>query len=100
MNKERMECQLVGKLVWVLLNWQLFKTCNNYLRTVKLGTGINTIKFGKRCLKFSESLRKLVIKTLSIKNWLLQELLPLMDNAFFEAPKGKITHYQILNLLS
>lgn len=100
MNKERMECQLLGKLVWVLLNWQLFKTCNNYLRTVKSETGMSTIKFGKRCLKFSESLRKLILKALSIENWLLQEFLPLMDNAFCEAPKGKVTHYQTLNLLS
>jgi hypothetical protein len=100
MNRERMECQLLGKLLWVLLNWQLFRICNNFLKTVKPETGMSTIKFGKRCLKFSESLRRLVLRTLSIENWLLQDFLPLMDNAFCEAPKGKITHYQTLNLLS
>jgi hypothetical protein len=95
-----MECQLLGKLVWVLLNWHLFKTCNAYLRTVKAQTGMSVIKFFKRCQKFSESLRKLVLKNLSIENWLLDEFLPLMDNAFCDAPKGKTTHYHTLKSLS
>lgn len=95
-KKERMECQLLAKLIWILLNWRLFQTCNSYLRTVKAGIGISTIKFFKRCLKFSESLRKVVIEVLSIENWLLDEFLPLIDYTFCEAPKNKITHYQIL----
>ena len=93
---ERMECQLLAKLIWILLNWRLFQTCNSYLRIMKAETGISTIKFFKRCLKFSESLRKLVIKAISIEKWLADEFLPLMDYAFCQAPKNKITHYQTL----
>jgi hypothetical protein len=95
-KKERMECQLLAKLIWILLNWRLFQTCNSYLRIVKAEVGISTIKFFKRCLKFSESLRKVVIKGLSIENWLLEEFLPLIDYTFCEAPENKTTHYQII----
>jgi len=95
-KKERMECQLLAKLIWILLNWRLFQTCNSYLRIVKAEIGISTIKFFKRCIKFSESLRKVVIKELSTENWLENEFLPLIDNTFCEAPKKKKTHYQII----
>ena len=95
-KKERMECQLLAKLIWIVLNWRLFQTCNNHLRIMKAETGMSTIKFFKRCLKFSESLRKVVMKILSIENWLIEEFLPLIDYAFCEAPKKKITHYQII----
>lgn len=63
---------------------------------MKAETGISTIKFFKRCLKFSESLRKVVNKELSIENWLEKEFLPLIDYTFFEAPKNKKTHYQVI----
>jgi Transposase DDE domain len=96
MKKERMECQLLAKLIWILLNWRLFQTCNSYLRIVKAEVGISTIKFFKRCLKFSESLRKVIIKILSIENWLLNEFLPLIDYTFCEAPKNKTTHYHVI----
>lgn len=96
-KKERMECGLPAKLIWILLNWRLFQTCNSYLRIAKAGVGISTIKFFKRCLKFSESLRKVIIKGLSIENWLLEKFLPLIDYTFCEAPKkNKATHYQII----
>ena len=91
-----MECQLLAKLIWILLNWRLFQTCNSYLRIVKAEIGISTIKFFKRCIKFSESLRKVVIKELSTENWLENEFLPLIDYTFCEAPKKKKTHYQVI----
>lgn len=84
-----MECQLLAKLIWIVLNWRLFQTCSNHLRIMKAETGMSTIKFFKRCLKFSESLRKVVMKILSIENWLIEEFLSLIDYAFCEAPKKK-----------
>ena len=93
---ERMECHLLAKLIWILLNWRLFQICNTHLRIIKANIGMSTIKFFKRCLKFSESLRKLVIKTIPIEKWLAEEFLPLMDYAFCEAPKNKTTHYQTI----
>ncbi len=95
-KKERLECQLLAKLIWILLNWRLFQTCNSYLRIVKADVGISIIKFFKRCLKFSESLRRVIIKVLPIQDWLLDEFLPLIDYTFCEAPKNKITHYQVI----
>ncbi len=98
-KKDRMECQLLAKLIWILLNWRLFQICNHHLKMTKAEIRMSVLKYFKRCLKFSETLRKVVLNKLSIKMWLTDDFLPLMNNAFCEAPKHKQTHYEILNNL-
>jgi hypothetical protein len=98
-KKERMECQLLAKLIWILLNWRLFQICNHHLKITKAEIGMSTIKFFKRCIKFSDSLRKVVLEKLSVRKWLMEDFLPLINNAFCEAPKHKQTHYEVLNNL-
>jgi hypothetical protein len=93
---ERMECQLLAKLLWVLLNWRLFQSCNHHLHEQIHKKGISVIKFFKRCLYFSSTLRLVVLKQLSISKWLEEIFLPLIDNTICEAPAGKQTHYQNL----
>jgi len=31
-KKERLECQLLAKLMWILINWQLILDCNDHAR--------------------------------------------------------------------
>ena len=92
-----MECQLLAKLLWVLLNWQLFQSCNRYVQTGSPEKGVSPLKFFKRCISFSGSLRLVVLNRLSIVKWLANVFLPLIENTLCEAPTGKQTHYQILN---
>jgi hypothetical protein len=98
-KKERMECQLLAKLIWILLNWGLFQTCNNYLKRTQIEEGMSTIKFFKRCLKFSQTLRNVIMSKLSVEDWLKNDFMPLIDNAFCEAPKNKNTHYKVFSNL-
>lgn len=93
---DRMECQLLAKLLWVLLNWQLFQTCNRHLYGQTCEKGISILKFFKRCLSFSFTLRMVMLKRLSITKWLKEIFLPLIDNTICQAPFGKQTHYQTL----
>lgn len=93
---ERMECQLLAKLLWVLLNWRLFQSCNHHIHEQTHEKGISILKFFKRCLSFSFTLRMVVMKRLSISKWLKEIFLPLIDNTICEAPSGKQTHYQTL----
>lgn len=95
-KKERMECQLLAKLLWILLNWNLFRACNQYLQKNKKSKRVSTLKFFKRCLSFSSSLRSVVLRRISIKKWLIETFIPSIDNTACEAPRGKTTHYQIL----
>lgn len=99
-KKERLECQLLAKLLWVLLNWRLFQSCNRHLRIERSSKGVSVLKFFKRCITFSSSLRKVVLGKLSFQLWLIQTFLPLIENTACEAPVGKNTHYQTLFSLS
>jgi hypothetical protein len=99
MKTERMECQLLAKLLWVLLNWRLFQTCNHYLHKQSNEKGISVLKFFKRCLSFSNTLRMVVLQQLRVSKWLAEIFIPLIDNTVCEAPVGKQTHYQTLHSL-
>lgn len=95
-KKERLECQIWAKLIWILLNWRLFQACKIYLRRTNTQKTMSLLKFFKKCVKFSESFRNVILGKLTLDNWLTNSFLPLICNLILEAPKDKQTHYQIL----
>jgi hypothetical protein len=98
-KKERLECQLLAKLLWILLNWRLFQSCNHYVQHKTPEKGVSVLKFFKRCISFSSTLRLVVLNRLPLQIWLNQIFLPLIDNTACEAPAGKTTHYQVISTL-
>jgi Transposase DDE domain len=97
---ERMECQLLAKLLWVLLNWRLFQSSNNHVKKHSPIEGVSLIKFFKRCAQFSHSLRLVILKRIKLKDWLNRTFLPLIENTKCEPPSNKPTHYQVLYSLN
>jgi hypothetical protein len=95
-KKDRMECQLLAKFLWILLNWHLFQACNSYVREKDPEKGVSVIKFFKRCLSFTGTLRLVVLQRLDIQAWLKNIFLPLIENTKCEPPKKKKTHYQVI----
>ena len=99
-KRERFECQLLAKLLWVLLNWRLFQSCNHHVQKERPTIGVSILKFFKRCLCFSGALRLVVLRRIPLQRWLKQTFLPLIENTACEAPIGKTTHYLTLFTLS
>ena len=99
-KKERLECQLLARLLWVLLNWRLLQSCNRHIQKDNPATGVSVLKFFKRCLAFSTTLRLVVMGKMPIRTWLIKVFLPLIENTNCEAPTGKYTHYQTIYGLS
>lgn len=99
-KKERFECHLLAKLLWTILNWKLFQCCGKYMSTRDRTTGISVLKFFKRCIAFSNSLRLVLLKRIPIRSWLDQIFIPMIRNTACEAPVGKKTHFQTLACLS
>jgi Transposase DDE domain len=95
-KKERLECQLLARLLWALLNWRLLQCCNNHIRTKNKAIGVSTLKFFKRCLVFSNTLRLVVLKKLTLCLWLTDIFLPLIQNTACEPPATKTTHFETL----
>jgi len=99
-KKERLECHLLAKLLWTILNWKLLQCCASHLRIRDRSTGISVIKFFKRCIAFSSSLRLVILQRLPIKLWLIQIFLPMIRNTQCEPPANKKTHFQTITSLS
>lgn len=97
-KKERLECQLLAKLLWILINWRLFNSCNNHARQIDKAQGVSILIFFKRCIKFAASLRLVLLKRFKITHWLEQIYLPLIADCLCESPKNKRTHYQSLEI--
>jgi len=93
-KKERLECQLLAKLLWIQINWGLFRTYNIHVKQIDKEQGVSLLIFFKRCVKFSASLRLVLMKKLSMSVWLEQVYLPLIIDCLCAAPKNKHTHYQ------
>lgn len=99
-KKERLECQLIAGIIWILLNWRLFQAYNNYIKGKARNLGVSILKFFKKCKKYSETLKEIILKPKKLENWLLETFFPLMRSVICEAQKKtEKTHYQIVNEL-
>jgi len=99
-KKERLECQLLARLLWALLNWRLLQCCNHHIQTKNKAIGVSILKFFKRCLAFSNTLRLVILKKLALRLWLTNIFLPLIQNTACEPPASKTTHFETLHQLS
>jgi IS4 transposase len=99
-KKERLECQLLARLLWILINWQLFKNYNQHIRNIDGSKGVSIIMFFKRCLKFATTLRLVLQKRMGVTQWLKYIYLPLVIDCICEAPVNKRTHYETLSLVN
>lgn len=96
-NKQRLECHLLAQFLWIILNWQLFRVCNQHVKRNDPEKGVSILKFFKRCNHFSHSLRAVVIRQINLRRWLLKEFLPLINNTLCETKGHKSTSYQYMN---
>lgn len=99
-KKERLECQLLARLLWILINWGLFKKLNDHVRLKNPDKGVSILKFFKRSLKFSSTLRLVLLKKLSIKKWINEIFIPLIEDCNCEAPRKKKTFYDTISFNS
>jgi hypothetical protein len=99
MKKERFECQLYAKLIWILLNWRLYQVVDHSIKTAEPDEGCSIQKFFNMVNKQSFSLRSILAKTKDIENWIRTVFIPIMPTLKIERRLKKPTHLQILNEL-
>jgi IS4 transposase len=99
MKKERMECQLIAKLIWILLNSKIFQIANNALKRNAPDMGCSLVKFYKQAKKYSQILRYIISDRYSFINWFKTDIIPIVPDLVVEKRINKDTHCQILNRL-
>jgi hypothetical protein len=98
-KKERLECQLLARFIWIILNWKIFQVANFIARKIHPTVACSVIKFYKRALRFSVTLRSLAKVKNGIIKWLSSVIWTLTKSIIIEEKKHKLSHPKILNEL-
>lgn len=99
MKKERMECQLIAKLIWILLNSKLFQVANHVLKAKDPNMGCSLVKFYKQAKKFSRTLRYNISNSNFFLYWFKTIFVSIIPDLVVEKRMKKETHCQIVNRL-
>jgi hypothetical protein len=97
MKKERMECQLIAKLIWILINSKLFQVANYVIKRSNPVKGCSPVKFFKRAKRFSQTLRYALDSRNTLINWFNNSIIPIIPYLVIEKRLTKPTHCQLLN---
>jgi len=95
-KKERLECQLIARIIWALINWRLFQAANWSLKPSKKARGISILKFSKQVIKFTAILREIIDDVIKFRCWIKDRYIPIIMHLLIETKKGKTSHCQIL----
>lgn len=96
-KKERLECQLIAKFIWVLMNWKVFWCVDSFIQKNSTGYACSIWKFFKQARQSSQTLRKVVAGKVSFKDWCEIFILSIIKNMLIEPKKGRKASFIIVN---
>ena len=96
-KKERFECQLFAKLIWLIFNWRLFQVIDHSIKKASPNNGCSMLKFFNMVNKQTFSFRRILTEIQNKNLWLRNVFIPLIPDLIIEKKKDKDTHLQILN---
>ena len=94
MKVQRFQCQLIARLLWLLLHWQALRIvqCNMKVKC-------STWKFYKVAIRLSGLLRQAILKQKSIEPWLNQILKKADKKYYTETKPMKPRIFDVLNVI-
>jgi hypothetical protein len=96
-KKERLECQLLAKFIWILLNWKIFRCISTFIQQHSPKYACSIWKFFKNVRQYTHSIRNVINSKLKIDNWLEIFIFPIIPNLMIEPKKGKKPAFEIVN---
>ena len=97
MKQERFECQLLGKLIWLMVNWKVFSVINGWMHQNNKENRCSVWKFFKQVRRKTEILRDVIWNGVDIEKWLMPLFIKAESHLKLEKRKGKIPLSQIYN---
>lgn len=96
-KKERLECQLIAKFIWILLNWKIFQCIDTFIRKNSSDHACSLWKFFKQARHCSQGLRKVLAGKVHFRDWCEIFIFPIIKSLLIEPKKGKKTSFNIVN---
>jgi hypothetical protein len=100
MKKERMECQLIAKLIWILLSSKILQIANYALKNNDADLGCSPTKFFKRAKKYNQVIKSIIEGVFPFYDWFMITIVPIIPYLIVEQRLKEFTHCQILTNIS
>lgn len=95
-KKDRLECQLVAKFIWILVNWKVFRCVDVFIRNNSSHYACSMWRFFKQARKYNSTLRMAVTGKLKLPDW-VEIFLFNIKSLLIEPKKGKKAGFVIVN---
>ncbi len=96
-KKNRFECQLLARFIWILINWKIFRCIDTFIQKTTTGYACSIWKFFKHAIYYNPALRKLTSGKMSLDDWLDICIYPILRHLLIEPKKGKMPAFEIVN---
>ncbi|WP_262497475.1 IS4 family transposase [Mucilaginibacter gotjawali] len=96
-KKERLECQLIARFIWILINWKIFQCIDSFIKSNSPGYACSIWKFFKQARQYSYALRKVLAGNMNLSDWCELFVYPIIKNLLVEHKKGKKPAYAIVH---
>jgi transposase len=95
-KKDRLECHLIAKFIWILINWKVFRCVDVFIRNHSSDYACSMWRFFKQARKYGNALRMAIIGKLQFTDW-CKVFLFNIKSLLIEPKKGKKAGFAIVN---
>lgn len=100
MKLHRFECQLIAKLIWLIIHWKIFQCVVVHVNHWQKDKSCSMWKYYKHAFRINTVVRNILTKPDKLIS-LLYDLINIAVNQFnLEEKKGKTAYYKTLNALA
>ena len=100
MKIHRFECQLIAKLIWLLVHRVIFKYVTDWVNESYPDKSTSIWKYYKHAYRINPLVREIIVKPDKL-SLIIQNLTEIAGRSFIlEIKKGKTSHYQALLALA
>jgi hypothetical protein len=95
-KRDRLECQLIARFIWILLNWKIFRYIDSFIQTGSPGYACSIWKFFKQTRHYGYALRKVIAGSMNFRDWCELFICPIIKSLLIEPKKGKKPAFTIV----
>ena len=100
MKLHRFECQLIAKLIWLIVHWKIFCYLTDHLKHNQKNKSCSVWKYYKHAFRINTLVRDIITKPDKLLILVL-DLTTIASNQFsLEEKNGKTAHFKILSTLA
>ncbi|AYL94091.1 IS4 family transposase [Mucilaginibacter celer] len=96
-KKERFECLLLARFIWILINWKIFRCLDDSIQKENREYACSHWKFFKQARLWAYALRMVMNHNITFEAWLGLFIFPIIKSLLIEPKKGKKASFCIVN---